>query len=155
MKDKKTATRLKKLMSERGLNQIDILNKSLPYCKKYGVSMTKPDISQYVSGKIKPSQEKLVILGMALNVSEAWLMGFDVPRTRSIDASEDTTDSLDTDVRELLSDFMDLPKETKDTGAAPFTLGILNSDRLHNIGWQPQYSLKEGLMRTVQYLENK
>ena len=50
---------------------------------------------------------------------------------------------------------MDLPKETKDTGAAPFTLGILNSDRLHNIGWQPQYSLKEGLMRTVQYLENK
>ena len=44
---------------------------------------------------------------------------------------------------------MDLPKETKDTGAAPFTLGILNSDRLHNIGWQPQYSLKEGLMRTV------
>ena len=50
---------------------------------------------------------------------------------------------------------MNLPKETKDTGAAPFTLGILNSDRLHNIGWQPQYSLKEGLMRTVQYLESK
>ena len=50
---------------------------------------------------------------------------------------------------------MDLPKETVNTGAAPFTLGILNSDRLHAIGWQPQYSLKEGLMRTVQYLENK
>ena len=88
MKDKNTATRLKELMNERGLKQIDILNKSLPYCKKYGVSMTKPDISQYVSGKIKPSQEKLVILGMALNVSEAWLMG-------------------------LLSDFMGLPKETQ------------------------------------------
>ena len=113
MKDKNTATRLKELMSERGLRQTDILNKSLPYCKKYGVSMTKPDISQYVSGKNKPSQEKLVILGMALNVSEAWLMGFDVPRARNIDASEDTTDSLDANVRELLSDFIELPKETQ------------------------------------------
>lgn len=113
MKDKNTATRLKELMDERGLKQIDILNKSLPYCKKYGVSMTKPDISQYVSGKIKPSQEKLVILGMALNVSEAWLMGFDVPRVRNIDAPEGNVDSLDTDVRKVLSDFMDLPKETQ------------------------------------------
>lgn len=113
MKDKNTATRLKELMNERGLKQIDILNQSLPYCKKYGVSMTKPDISQYVSGKIKPSQEKLVILGMALNVSEAWLMGFDVPRVRNIDAPEGNVDSLDTDVRKVLSDFMDLPKETQ------------------------------------------
>ena len=44
--------------------------------------MNKSDISQYVSGKVEPSQDKLVILGMALNVSEAWLMGFDVPPQR-------------------------------------------------------------------------
>lgn len=50
---------------------------------------------------------------------------------------------------------MELPKETGNTGAAPFTLGILNSDRLHSIGWKPQYTLKEGLMRTVDYLEGK
>ena len=50
---------------------------------------------------------------------------------------------------------MELPKETKNTGAAPFTLGILNSDRLHELGWHPVYSLRDGLMRTVQYLENQ
>ena len=44
--------------------------------------MNKSDISQYVSGKVEPSQEKLVILSMALNVSESWLMGFDVPMER-------------------------------------------------------------------------
>lgn len=50
---------------------------------------------------------------------------------------------------------IDMPEEQKNTGAAPFTLGILNSDKLHGLGWKPEYSLKEGLMRTVEYLEGK
>lgn len=48
----------------------------------------------------------------------------------------------------------DIPENQKNTGAAPFTLGILNSDKLNAIGWKPQYSLKDGLMRTVEYLES-
>mgnify|MGYP002581746543 CR=1 FL=1 len=73
-----TSDRLKKIMEERKIKQVDILNMSLPYCRKYNIKMNKSDISQYVSGKVEPSQEKLVILGMALDVSEAWLMGLDV-----------------------------------------------------------------------------
>lgn len=53
-----------------------------------------------------------------------------------------------------LSLVFDIPEEQKNTGAAPFTLGILNSDKLNSIGWKPKYSLKDGLMRTVCYLEN-
>ena len=49
----------------------------------------------------------------------------------------------------------DIPKDQQNTGAAPFTLGILNSDKLNAVGWEPMYSLKDGLMRTVEYLENK
>ena len=45
--------------------------------------MNKSDISQYVSGKVEPNQNKLFILGQALNVNESWLMGFDVPMDRS------------------------------------------------------------------------
>ena len=41
--------------------------------------MNRSDLSQYISGKVIPGQEKLSILGQALNVSETWLMGFDVP----------------------------------------------------------------------------
>lgn len=77
-----TADRLKQIMNERNLKQIDILKRTAPLCKKHGVKMNKSDISQYVSGKVQPSQEKLVILGMALGVQEAWLMGFDVPKER-------------------------------------------------------------------------
>lgn len=49
----------------------------------------------------------------------------------------------------------DIPKENVNTGTAPFTLGILNSERLQKLGWKPAYSLKEGLMRTVEYLEER
>lgn len=77
-----TANRLKQIMDERNLKQIDILNLSLPICAKYNIKMNKSDISQYVSGKVEPSQEKLVVLGMALNVTESWLMGFDVAMER-------------------------------------------------------------------------
>ena len=82
MKKSNTANRLKEIMNERGLKQIDILNACLPFCKKYEVKMSKSDISQYVSGKVEPGQDKLFVLGNALNVSESWLMGFDVPRDR-------------------------------------------------------------------------
>lgn len=77
-----TANRLRQIMEERNLKQVDILNLSLPICAKYDVKMNKSDISQYVSGKVEPSQEKLVVLGMALNVTESWLMGFDVSPER-------------------------------------------------------------------------
>ena len=47
----------------------------------------------------------------------------------------------------------DIPKSDKNTGCAPFTLGILSSDKIRALGWKPIYGLKEGLMRTVEFLE--
>lgn len=82
MKSSNTSKRLKELMKERHLRQIDILNLTKPYCKQYNVKMNKSDISQYVSGKVEPNQEKLAMLGMALSVNEAWLMGFDCLKER-------------------------------------------------------------------------
>lgn len=82
MKNENTAIRLKKIMNERNLRQVDILNLTLPYCKKYNIKMNKSDLSQYCSGKTEPNQDKLFVLSIALNVNEAWLMGFDVPMER-------------------------------------------------------------------------
>ena len=80
-------------MEERGLRQVDILNKAIPFCKKYGVKMNKSDISQYVSGKNEPGQDKLYVLGLALNVDEAWLMGFDVPMERQNESNTQKEES--------------------------------------------------------------
>lgn len=88
MKKENTAIRINRIMAERNLRQVDILERVKPFCIKYDIKMNKSDLSQYVSGKVEPSQEKLVILGMALNVSEAWLMGFDVPMERTASTKE-------------------------------------------------------------------
>lgn len=88
MEKTNTAARLKEIMTEKNLKQIDILNLVKPYCEMYGVKMNKSDISQYVSGKVAPSQDKLVVLGMALDVSESWLMGMDTARSRQQAATD-------------------------------------------------------------------
>jgi transcriptional regulator with XRE-family HTH domain len=81
-----TSIRLKRIMEERNLKQSDILAKAQPFCEKYNVKLGKSDLSQFVSGKVTPGQWKLTILGLALNVSEAWLMGLDVPMERKKDS---------------------------------------------------------------------
>ncbi|PXV88376.1 helix-turn-helix protein [Lachnotalea glycerini] len=81
MKVGNTAKRLKEIMEERNLKQIDILNLAQPICEKFNTKLSKSDLSQYVSGRVEPGQDKLSILSLALNVSEAWLMGYEVPKT--------------------------------------------------------------------------
>jgi transcriptional regulator with XRE-family HTH domain len=43
----------------------------------------KGAISYYLAGKSKPKTDRLYIIGQALDVSEAWLLGYDVPMTRT------------------------------------------------------------------------
>ena len=88
MKKYTTAERLKQIMQERNMKQVDILEFVLPVCKKYGLKMNKSDISQYVSGKVEPNQRKLVALAEALNVSETWLMGYEISEKELIDEEE-------------------------------------------------------------------
>lgn len=74
-----TASRLKQVMSERNLKQVDVISLSKPYQKELGVKLGKSALSQYINGKSTPDQEKLVLLSKTLGVSEAWLMGYDAP----------------------------------------------------------------------------
>lgn len=74
-----TAIRIKEAMDHSGLRQVDVLKRAEPYCEKFGVKLGRNDLSQYVSGKVSPGQEKLTVLALALRVSETWLMGYDVP----------------------------------------------------------------------------
>ena len=84
MRPYSTAQRLQQLINERGLKQVDILRLAEPFCKKYNVKLTKSALNQYISGKVvDPRGDKLSILSYALAVSEAWLMGFDVPMERT------------------------------------------------------------------------
>lgn len=101
MKNHTTSQRLKQLMDVRNLRQVEILEAADPYCRKYGVRLGKNDLSQYVSGKVEPGQEKLTILGLALGVSEAWLMGYDVPMERNVTPTTEMGDGRTKEYIEL------------------------------------------------------
>lgn len=124
MKRVSTAKRLNQIMKERNLRQIDILNLVLPICARYDIKMNKSDISQYVSGKVEPSQEKLVALGMALNVTESWLMGFDVSPERKDTFAQAEKDfdllykysMLNMRDKKIISDMIDTMLSSKDSG---------------------------------------
>lgn len=111
MEREHTAARLKTIMNERNLKQIDILKLTEPFCHEYDIKMNKSDLSQYVSGKVEPNQKKLFILGKALNVSEAWLMGYDVSRERKNEGT--TKNALDLHVLEIVAAYEKADMKTK------------------------------------------
>lgn len=98
-----TAERLKEIMAERKLRQVDVLDLAKPFCEQFHVKLGKSDLSQYLHGVAKPGSSKLTILGLALNVNEAWLMGLDVPRERE-DRKQETREVLSEGGMRLLLD---------------------------------------------------
>lgn len=71
-----TAERLNKAMKIRGMKQIELS----------GITgIGKSSISTYLSGDYVPKQKNLHKIAQALGVSEAWLMGADVPMERKVD----------------------------------------------------------------------
>ena len=68
-----TADRISEAMKLRDIRQADLV-------KKTGIS--KGALSSYISGRYVPKQNNVYLIAKALDVSEAWLMGADVPMQR-------------------------------------------------------------------------
>lgn len=69
------ANRIKQALELRNMKQADLVEKT-----KIG----KSSISTYISGAYEPKQRNIYKIAQALNVNEAWLMGYDVPMEREI-----------------------------------------------------------------------
>ena len=72
--------RISLALSLRGMKQSEL-------CIKTGIP--KSAISQYISGEFKPKQDRVFLIAQALDVDEAWLMGYDVPMERQKESSLD------------------------------------------------------------------
>ncbi|CCI60053.1 phage protein [Staphylococcus equorum subsp. equorum Mu2] len=88
--------RLKQALNTSGMKQVDVINKSKLLYEETGVKVSKTDLSQYVNGKTEPGQKKLYVLAKVLNVSEAWLLGYDVPTNRPTDEERTVKNSFET-----------------------------------------------------------
>lgn len=66
--------RIRQAMELKGIKAVDLVQ---------ATGLGKSAISQYISGKYEPKQVAIHKIAKALNVSEAWLMGYDVPIQRA------------------------------------------------------------------------
>lgn len=86
--------RLNQAMHEQGLRQIDLVKKTKLVMEKYiknykGNGIDKSLLNKYIKGVAIAKQDKIYILAKALNVSEGWLMGYDVEKDRDWIEDED------------------------------------------------------------------
>ena len=77
--------RINQIMKEKKLRQIDVLNLAKPFQEKYNIKFSKSHLSQYVNGKSNPDNEKIFLLSKVFGVTEAWLLGYNVPRYERIE----------------------------------------------------------------------
>ena len=71
--------RLKEVLDKKGLRAIDLMDKT---------GVPKSAISFYLAGKSKPKADRLYKIAQALDISEAWLLGYDVPMARSLESKK-------------------------------------------------------------------
>ncbi len=69
-------------------------------CKKTGIP--KSAMSQYIKGSFEPKQNRVYLISKALDVSEAWLMGYDVPMKKEAPTSESVLTDYELEVIKLL-----------------------------------------------------
>lgn len=94
MKAYSFSERLKEALEKREVRQVELSS---------GTNIPKSAISQYLSGNFEPKQDRVHEIALFLNVSEAWLMGFDVPMERE--------QSLSPEKEHLMSAIKDLTIE--------------------------------------------
>lgn len=80
--------RINQLMKEKRLRQIDVLNLAKPLQEKYNIKFSKSHLSQYVNGKSNPDNEKIFLLSKIFGVTEAWLLGYNVPRYERLEETK-------------------------------------------------------------------
>lgn len=73
------ANRIKIALDMRKMKQTDLVNST---------GIGKSSISTYISGEYEPKQKNIYKIAKALDVNEAWLMGYDVPMQRDVNKNK-------------------------------------------------------------------
>ena len=71
-----TPERIQEAMAAAGIKQADLAK---------ATGMNHSTISRYLSGQMEPKQKAIGLLAKALDVTEMWLWGYDVPQERPLE----------------------------------------------------------------------
>lgn len=96
----KCSTRIVEGLRRKGMTQMELSKKA---------EIPKSSICNYIRGDFEPKQKRIHKLAEALDVSEAWLMGYDVPPERETPSREDP--EISEGERLLLDLFRKVPED--------------------------------------------
>jgi transcriptional regulator with XRE-family HTH domain len=99
------AERIKKALTIKGMRQSEL-------CRL--TKIPKSAISQYISGAFEPKQDRIYLIAKALNVSEMWLMGLDVPMERQVKKVTPSEPDLSEGEMMLLDLFRRVPEDKQE-----------------------------------------
>lgn len=80
--------RLRAIMQERGLKQVDVIRLAEKIGEPYGIKIGKSHMSQYLNGKNVPRMDIMKVLAEVLQVDQLWLQGEDVEKERKSSINE-------------------------------------------------------------------
>lgn len=155
MKVSNTSQRLKEIMNKKGLKQIDILHKIKPLCEKYNIKMGSNDLSQYVTGKVEPSQKKLSVLAELLDVNEVWLMGYDVLPDRDIGLSKNGEPLKSDQYYIIPTDIEEFDLKKGDSIKGKDIIALMSFTRTFNDEYIKIIDRFEDMIKEVKYNKNK
>lgn len=98
-----TKDRLKEAMGVANKKQADLARDT---------GLDTGSICHYLAGTYEPKQAAITKLAIALNVSEKWLLGYDIPKERTVERVASTKDRLKEAMRTVGKKQKDLAMET-------------------------------------------
>ena len=96
--------RIAKALSAREMKQSEL-------CKL--TNIPKSSLSLYLSDAYEPKGDRIYLIAKVLNVSEAWLMGYDVPMEKNKKTEPTAQDDKLSDNKKQLIDFVKTVPEEK------------------------------------------
>lgn len=114
MEDYKRENRIGEALRLRGLKQVELVEKT---------GLTKSAINNWINQRWQPKQRPLMKIAKALDVSEMWLAGYDVPMERP--AAQKKSDELTQLIIEI--------KENEDLQHLFTSISHLNADQRKTI----------------------
>ncbi len=98
--------RIAEALKIKGMKQYEL-------CKLANVP--KSSLSLYLSGAYEPKQDRVYDMAKALNVNEAWLMGYDVPMERQVKKVSPSESNLTEGEKMWLELYHRVSDDTRDT----------------------------------------
>lgn len=132
--------RLRQIMREKDLKQVDVIRLAEKIGKPYGIKIGKSHMSQYLNGKNVPRMDIMKVLAEVLQVDQLWLQGETVEKERKFEPKEKSSNQQ----------AQGIEKENKDAQAEKVHHTTINNNHRKGNGTMREFT-KSSKLNNVLY----